>query len=276
MNPQKTINFSVFGEAFEIIKNRWQPFAIATLLSLIAVVIVEGIFYVPLAAVILSARDGAIFVVFPIYALLFFVVYVMLGLIQAGMMNMSLKTIRNESVELSDFMEPIKTPVPFAIAAIILTVCTMVGYIGCGVGAIVAMGLTMFTMPLMLDQKLAPMDAVKRSFEILKSQWLMATCFIFVAMLIAEIGAMACGVGALFTIPVAYLSIALCYRDLTMDAGSIPAAAPVVTTPEAVTPTEAEAAAAELSSPVATPAEPEPAAEPESPVQPGEPEPPKD
>jgi len=276
MNPQKTINFSVFGEAFEIIKNRWQPFAIATLLSLVALVIVEGVFYVPLAAVILGARNSAIFIIFPIYALLFFVIYVMLGLIQAGLMNMSLKTIRNESVELSDFLEPIKTPVPFAIAAILLTVCTMIGYIGCGIGAIIVAGLTMFTIPLMLDQKLAPMDALKRSVEILKTQWLMAACFVFVAMLIAEIGAMACGIGMLFTIPVAYLAIALCYRDLGMDAGSIPAAATVAATPDAVTPSEADAAAAELSSPVAAPAEPEPPVEPETPVEPGEPEPPKD
>lgn len=52
----------------------------------------------------------------------------------------------------------------------------------------------------------------------LRSQWLMATLFYFVAAIIGFAGIILCGVGVILTLPIAFLSIALLYDDLVREA----------------------------------------------------------
>jgi uncharacterized membrane protein len=52
----------------------------------------------------------------------------------------------------------------------------------------------------------------------LKSQWLMATLFIVVVTILGFVGLILCGVGAIFTMPFYFLSIALLYDDFVRGA----------------------------------------------------------
>ena len=253
MNNQKSIDFNVIVQAFEIVKKQWQPFVTAGLLTFGAIFAVIMVFYMLLFGTVLvaSQKPGAVFVMFPLMAILYLGIFFISALAQAGFASMALKCIRSETVVVSDFLVPLKTPVPFLLAALIVTVATMAGVVACIVGSYVAAGLLMFVFPFMIDKKLSPMDAAKASFEALKPQWLMAACFWLVAGIVGGLGGIACGVGAVFTLPITYVAMALVYRDLCMTPGS-DAAAPVF-----VSPAETEIATSELNTPSPTPEEPE-------------------
>jgi len=253
MNNQKAIDFNVISEAFEIVKKQWQAFVTAGLIALGTLMVVGGAIYMLLIGTIIvaSKEPAALLAMFPLMAIMYLAIFLIVALIQSGFTAMALKCIRGETVAVSDFFIPLKTPLPFLIAALIVTVASMAGVVACLVGTYVVHGLLMFVFPFMIDKKLSPMDAAKASFEKLKSQWLMATCLWFVATLVGGIGAFACYVGLLFTLPISYVAMALVYRDLCMTPET-ESAAPVY-----VPPAEVEAATAELDSPAPIPEVPE-------------------
>jgi uncharacterized membrane protein len=57
------------------------------------------------------------------------------------------------------------------------------------------------------------MDAVNLSYNTLKKDLVMATIFYLVVGICAELGGIICGIGAIFTIPVMPIAIAMLYRD---------------------------------------------------------------
>jgi len=67
--------------------------------------------------------------------------------------------------------------------------------------------------PLVVDRNMAPMDAVNESINMLKKDWLMAAVFFLVIGICGEIGGVACGIGAILTLPVIPVAIAMLYRD---------------------------------------------------------------
>ena len=65
------------------------------------------------------------------------------------------------------------------------------------------------------DSGCTPVEAFMASIEKTKGQIFMAIAFYFVIGLVAGIGVLACGVGILFTLPLAYCAIAYVYTDIT-------------------------------------------------------------
>lgn len=79
----------------------------------------------------------------------------------------------------------------------------------------------MFSVPLVVDQRIGGVEAIRQSFEMLKSQWLMATLFSIVVAILGFVGVLLCGVGLILTLPLCCLSIAVAYNDFT---GGVPQA----------------------------------------------------
>ena len=78
-------------------------------------------------------------------------------------------------------------------------------------------GLLVFAVPLIVDQRLSAVEALTRSFNAAKSQFVMIVLFLIVASLAGVVGAIACGIGAIFTFPIAILSICILYRDFFLQ-----------------------------------------------------------
>lgn len=248
MNPQRQINFNVISEAYNIVKDRWQQFVLAGLLASIVIGIAYGVMtFVMITLGFLGGnRPIAFLLMLPIMAIFVIVICALASVIQAGLIMMGLKSSRKEPADSGDVFFALKAPLPFLMAGAIIGLAVAIGSICIAPGLIVA-GLTMFTYPLMVDQKMAPIDAIKTSIETLKSQWLMATIFILVAGLVSAIGAVACGVGIFFTLPIGLVAVALCYRDLTEGSSltaDVPEPAPA---PEQQIPSEAPATTEEQS-----------------------------
>lgn len=76
----------------------------------------------------------------------------------------------------------------------------------------ILLGITALAMPLALDQGLSPMEALKESYNKVRSEFWLVTAFMALLMVILQVGGLLCGVGVLFTMPLYYLGTALLYR----------------------------------------------------------------
>ena len=101
------------------------------------------------------------------------------------------------------------------IAGLIVGVITTVGLLLFVIPGLIASIILMFTVVSLLDRNLAPIEAVKTSFNISKAHfgnvvlaWLLMVLTVFV-------GALLCGVGLLVAAPVATLILVYTYRVLT-------------------------------------------------------------
>ena len=68
--------------------------------------------------------------------------------------------------------------------------------------------------PCLLVEGASVMDALSRSAEAIKSDWLTAAGFMFVMFLLILVSAVPCGLGLLVTLPMYWLISALAYRDM--------------------------------------------------------------
>jgi uncharacterized membrane protein len=88
----------------------------------------------------------------------------------------------------------------------------------------------MFAWPFLVDKKMAPVDAIKASFEIVKDNFFPFLGLNIVAGIIGSIGVVACCIGIFVTMPITFCIIVVAYRAVT--AGGAPdISAPAQTTP---------------------------------------------
>ena len=76
-----------------------------------------------------------------------------------------------------------------------------------------ALGL-MMVVPLILDQKLSGLAAVSRSWEAMSRNLGSGFLILIVLVLVNIIGACACGIGMLISVPLSFLTVTFIYRDL--------------------------------------------------------------
>src|SRR5205085_2723588 len=141
--------------------------------------------------------------------------FTMLG----GMFRMAIRQLQGESIQATDIFKVQDVIGPLIIGSLLMVVAIYIGMIFCILPGLILAGLLMFTIPIIVDKRLAPVDAVKLSFETLKPDLVMATLFYIVVTIVGQIGGAACVIGALFTYPLFFLSIAILYRDFFMSAG---------------------------------------------------------
>jgi hypothetical protein len=132
--------------------------------------------------------------------------------------NVAIKHVRGQGVRVDYLTEVVSIGDKLLLVSVIVGAATGVAEMFCILPTFVVGGLLMFAIPLVVDKKAEPLDAVRQSFDMLKSQWLMATLFYFVAAIIGFAGIILCGVGAILTLPMFWLSIALLYDDFVREA----------------------------------------------------------
>jgi uncharacterized membrane protein len=141
------------------------------------------------------------------------VIVVVLFTLMGGMYRMAIKQVRGEAIAIGDLFSVTDVIGNLALAAILMGIINWIGSLLCIIPGLVAQGLMMFTIPLVVDQRLSAVEALSKSFETLKPHAVMATVFALVVGLVAGLGGILCGVGALFTFPLFPLSVAILYRN---------------------------------------------------------------
>lgn len=104
---------------------------------------------------------------------------------------------------------------PVVITSLITTVIVSVGFLLCYLPGIVAAFFLQFSLYFLMDKDLAPMDAIKASFNLVKDNIGNVIIWYIVGGLVALVGFVLCLVGAIFTIPIVLIGTAYTYKKLT-------------------------------------------------------------
>ncbi|MFT4262458.1 MAG: hypothetical protein QM572_03680 [Nocardioides sp.] len=100
------------------------------------------------------------------------------------------------------------------ILALIQSAILFVGFLLCILPGIVAAFLLYYATYFVIDRGLEPVDALKASFELVKSNVGSALVWAIVAAIVSVVGLCLCGVGALATLPIAAFGTAYTYKKL--------------------------------------------------------------
>jgi uncharacterized membrane protein len=215
------------SEGWKMFTEQWKAWVINTLVyALICgtpIMLVIGGFYAYLFTQLsnTSSRYGqpqiapeAILTFYGVFFLVGFLTLFVAAFFTGGMHKSALKQLRGGKVELRDLFSGGNTYFPILIATILTVVLSVIGSLLCIIPGLLVSGALFFTMPLIVDRRLGPVEAMKASFELTKKNIWMFTLFAFVVGLISQAGAYACYVGLLATIPLMFTISAVAYRDL--------------------------------------------------------------
>lgn len=101
-----------------------------------------------------------------------------------------------------------------AIAAILLSVATTIGYLLCFLPGLVVWLLTMFTFHFIIDQRLDAIEAIKASLRLVADNLGNTIGFALLCLVVVVAGFLACCVGLLAALPVVFIGTAYTYRSL--------------------------------------------------------------
>lgn len=209
------ISFDVISQAWTVLQSSLGVYVGSTVIAAIFIAIAE-------VFIISSTRPAAngqptfnlgLYLV----GLLVSVVY---GLVVAGILRMAINHLRTGHADFGQVFSVLNVFPSLLLAGFLIGIgCTLGGCL-CLIPGLLLNGLWMFVAPLILDRRMGAIEAMRTSFQTLKPQMWMALLFVIVLTLLAEIGIVACGIGLLFTIPLAVIALAITYRNFFPDGDS--------------------------------------------------------
>ena len=152
--------------------------------------------------------------------------------LHAGMMNMGLKKLEGAPTGVADLFSAFPKFLQLFAAGFLVGLVTGVGFVLLIVPGLYLMGALSLTPLLVVRQNLGPIDAMQRSMEIMKGGRAFAMFGVmFVAGLCSALGACACGIGMLFTLPIFYCTVAVTYYNFFASASAYPYTMPPIQWP---------------------------------------------
>jgi hypothetical protein len=162
---------------------------------------------------------------------------VLSGPLYAGVCIVTLALLdrREPAPQVGEVFEGMKFFLPSFLFMLILGVVAIVGYLILAatciliplipVGMMFLMGVTMFSLFLIVEQRLDAWQSIVRSFEMVKQSFWPLIALSILASLAGSVGGFLCGVGAFLTMPFYYCALAVAYRKMT-SAPAAPGPAP--------------------------------------------------
>jgi hypothetical protein len=206
------ISLDAIGDAWRLLTPQIGAWIVGFLAIIgVGVAIAVALFFL-LVLVYAISRDLAALSI-PLFLLLLFALGVH---IQVGFYRMALMQSRGEMTSAMDLLAPVDLNAMLT-SLLVGLICFVLGFTV--VGGIIAAGVLMFAVPLSIEQRLKPMEAVRESYQMLKDEWLMATLLVVLAAIASVLGVLALGLGILFTYPIMFLAVAASFRNAMATAG---------------------------------------------------------
>lgn len=221
--PPPRVRLDVLSQAWQLFSQQMGTWVLSILVSGIPAAIILGIYYAVIFAVAYAGggrNSDNIGQQILIQLSSIVVSTIVTGLhyfFLSGMSKMALKQMRGEQIAVGDMFSP-RAGLPAALVAGFLCALgiTFGSYL-CLVPGLLLGGLWMFVAPILAEQEIDGIGAMRKSFNLLKPDMWNALGVYFVLSLVAGLGGLLCGVGALFTYPLLPISLALLYRDFFPD-----------------------------------------------------------
>ncbi|MDF6099585.1 hypothetical protein GR168_04460 [Gordonia sp. JH63] len=146
-------------------------------------------------------------------ALIAVVFYIGILYLQASIISGAVRVANGEPVSAASFLTPIRFG-PVIGTAILVGIITAIGTFLCVLPGIIAAFFLIFSIVATIDKGLSPVEALKASFELVKSRFGDSLLTWLVTYAITLVGALLCGIGLIVAAPVAQLFFVHCWRRL--------------------------------------------------------------
>lgn len=148
---------------------------------------------------------------------------ILAGPLMAGFVVLCLKFIRGGKGEFSEIFAFDKFGPTFLVMVIIMLpylILSMIPFLGALIGLVIGPFISLLVVSALaqvMENNAAPVDAVKKGFEIIKSSNNLPMVWVYclVMGIISAVGAIACGIGILATMPLGTIGMAMLYEELT-------------------------------------------------------------
>jgi uncharacterized membrane protein len=220
-NRPALVRFEIISEAWQKFSANMTPWLLATLFMLLITGSIMGAFYTSVFASSFAAgmankgelppgsQIGSQLIGIVVGTAVSILQFVFLG----GLVKMAIRQLRGETIAPADVFSGFQQFAPLALGGLLYSLGTQIGSLFCILPGLILAGLWLLTVPLIVDQNLDPIAALTASMKALQPQMWMALGLYFVLYLVGGIGALLCGIGAIFTYPLIPIGTALLYRD---------------------------------------------------------------
>ena len=213
------VQFSIIGEAWRLYKRQWFVWSVTMLIVMVGYSVVNG----SLLAILDDRRPhhpGGFRMTLSMGQGLGYLISIMsTGLFLGGMIRMANKQVQGHVPEIGDLFSVTDVWFDLLLCSLLYGLATFIASMFCMIPGLIVSGLFMLGIPLVVDGRLPATGALIQSWNTLKSQWLMATVFHVILMLVALSGLMLCGLGVFLTGPLYSLSLAILYHDFFPTSG---------------------------------------------------------
>jgi hypothetical protein len=207
------------NKGWNLFSNEWKTWSLMGLISMLPMVLFIFVFYVFYFLFLISRSyprsmgSGSMLTMVALFVgagllLMLYVAYVSCGMYQAA-----LKQVRGETIEVSDIWRGGSYVLPMILLYVMNIFLTCIGALLCFFPAFIVQGLVFLSYPILIGENAGPVEALQKSWNLAKSDWLMFTIFALVVGIISQIGSYACFVGIFFTFPFQFILAAVSYHD---------------------------------------------------------------
>ncbi len=212
--PRGLVSLDVIGESWNLVKPALGQWVVAILIAgavMFGVSLVSTILQRPFAPQPGNPPGAGFYL-----ALLFtqIIGFIVNTVVIAGLIKMAIAHVKTGVASIGEMMSVTNVIGPVLVGALLTGLVTYLGILLCIIpGIIASLGLCM-TQPLIVDKNMGGVDAMKRSWEVMKPQ--LGSVFVLglVLTLLNAVGAIACFVGLFVTYPISIVAVALVYRDM--------------------------------------------------------------
>jgi uncharacterized membrane protein len=222
---QATVRWEWIGEGWNMFTQRWAMWVIHMLVFVLVVMaIIAPIYIIAIVSTVAAGASeqpeapGAIF--FLAMLLLYPLLLLAVAFLAAGTYKTAMKQLRGEPTSLGDLFSGADCFLRVLGAILLVAILAAIGGVFCIIPGLIVQGLCFFTIPLVVERGMGPIEAIQASINATKQDWLMITLFALVVGLIASIGGVLCGVGALVSYPLLFTITSVAYRDVFGVAGA--------------------------------------------------------
>jgi len=131
----------------------------------------------------------------------------------AGISRMVLLRLRGEPAELGKMFDFQGQLGSLIVCAVLMSIASFIGFCLCVLPGLLVGGALMMAPLLVIDRKMAPVEAIKASWQMSVPNIVMAGVLYLCTTICSALGIFLCGIGILLTYPILYVVAALLYRN---------------------------------------------------------------
>jgi hypothetical protein len=211
--PRQEVDFSVLGDAFNVFFKHWQVYIIPGLISMLVLLPSAFFSYWPMVQQMMgnTPSTGEQLATAGIQIILSIAGALISIFLYPGIVRFTMNVVRGLPASQDDLWLGFRDPLGYFAVSFLAGLVTILGVVACCIGTIFTGGLMMFALPLKVDRGITASTAVSESWNMLKKDWALIGIFYFVVALVSQIGAIACYIGLVVTLPIMYIAPTILY-----------------------------------------------------------------